>query len=101
MHNAVIEIKQSTGNMSDSEKKKTNDVYSNVDLEHEATKITCDVLCSLIASTGTDGRSNENGSMDSDRSTEASGACKTKQSKRSCPKQLQLPLFLSSKSGCH
>ncbi len=68
---------------------KTNDAY--VQLEQEATKLTCDVLCSLIASTSGGPCNGENGSMDS------SEACKTKTSKRSCPKQLQLPLFLSSK----
>ncbi|GAX11250.1 heat shock transcription factor 4 [Fistulifera solaris] len=61
---------------------KTNDAY----VEMEATKLTCDVLCSLIASSG--GSNGENGSMDSSDKA-------TKTSKRSCPKQLQLPLFLS------
>lgn len=84
--------------MSDSDKDKINDImYSNNndELEHEATKITCDVLCSLIASTN-GGPCHEN--EDSEGCSTEEAACKLKQSKRSCPKQLQLPLFLSSKS---
>ena len=58
--------------------------------EKRDTEVTCDVLCSLSAAYP----------QSSDATTAeapAAGAVKEKRKAKSCPKQHQLPLFLSSK----
>ena len=76
-----------------------SDIRSSGDQEDdkEATKMTCDVLCSLSTATSPiPGGSAKSGSPVSHDSCLAEGL--KRKSSKTCPKQLQLPMFLSSKS---
>jgi hypothetical protein len=66
--------------------------------EEEATQMTCDVLCSLGASYASPGA---NGMDDYSPESSINGSISEGKRKggKSCPKQHQLPMFLSSKSG--
>jgi hypothetical protein len=62
------------------------------DADQEATQMTCDVLCSLSSLV-------HQKACERDASSETtSESIKQRGSGKSCPKQLQLPMFLSSKS---
>jgi len=65
--------------------------------DKEATQMTCDVLCSLSNATST----NPGGSAKSESPVSHDGfptEGPKRKSNKTCPKQLQLPMFLSSKS---
>jgi hypothetical protein len=66
--------------------------------EEEATQMTCDVLCSLGASYASPGA---NGMDDYSPESSINGSFSEGKRKggKSCPKQHQLPMFLSSKSS--
>ena len=64
--------------------------------EKRDTQVTCDVLCSL--SSGFSNRSDFDHDHDhDDEESEATDTVHEKRKSKSCPKQHQLPLFLSSK----
>jgi hypothetical protein len=67
----------------------------NDDHENEATRVTCDVLCSLGSTSYADAPESSHAAYQDD-STECSYGDKPRKGK-ACPKQHQLPMFLSSK----